>query len=209
MKRLIHIVSPMVAAALLMACGPSTGSADNAALAEVAQAAARGEDRVSPKELAEWLIEERQDFVLIDVRSTDDFAQGAIADATNTPLARLVTAEEMAALPDNRKIVVYSNGSENAAKAAVMLRLAGYDARLLAGGYNAWHAQVLNPDIPLAEVRGESLQISEQRAYACYFVGERSGASARPEDLAEPFVPPVFTEEEELEPPPVSGTESC
>ena len=209
MKRLIHIVSPMVAAALLMACGPSTGSADNAALAEVAQAAARGEDRVSPKELAEWLIEERQDFVLIDVRSTDDFAQGAIADATNTPLARLVTAEEMAALPDSRKIVVYSNGSENAAKAAVMLRLAGYDARLLAGGYNAWHAQVLNPDIPLAEVRGESLQISEQRAYACYFVGERSGASARPEDLAEPFVPPVFTEEEELEPPPVSGTESC
>lgn len=209
MKRLIRNVSPMVAAALLMACGPSTGSADNAALADVAQAAARGEDRVSPKELAEWLIEERQDFVLIDVRSGEDFAQGAIADATNTPLARLVTPEAMADLPADRKVIVYSNGSENAAKATVMLRLAGYDARLLAGGYNAWHAQVLNPDIPLAEVSGESLQVSEQRAYACYFVGERSGAAARSEDLAEPFVPPVFTEEEELEPPPVSGSESC
>lgn len=209
MKRLIRNVSPMVAATLLTACGPSTGSADNAALADVAQAAARGEDRVSPKELAEWLIEERQDFVLIDVRSGEDFAQGAIADATNTPLARLVTPEAMADLPADRKVIVYSNGSENAAKATVMLRLAGYDARLLAGGYNAWHAQVLNPDIPLAEVSGESLQVSEQRAYACYFVGERSGAAARSEDLAEPFVPPVFTEEEELEPPPVSGSESC
>ena len=209
MKKLIHTLGPMVAAALLTACGPSTGSADNPALAEVAQAAARGEDRVSPRELAEWLIEGRQDFVLVDIRATEDFAQGAIADATNTPLARLVTAEEMAALPHDRKIVVYSNGSENAAKASVMLRLAGYDARLLAGGYNAWHAQVLNPDIALAEVSGETLQVSEQRAFACYFVGERSGAAARPDDLAEPFVPPVYTEEEELEPPPVSGSESC
>ncbi len=208
MKMFIRTLSPMVAAALLTACGPSTGSAENSALAEVAQAAARGEDRVSPKELAEWLIEERQDFVLVDVRSSDDFARGAIADATNTPLARLVTAEAMAGLPTDRKVIVYSNGSENAAKAAVMLRLAGYDARLLAGGYNAWHADVLNPDIPLAEVRGESLQVSEQRAFACYFVGERSG-TARPDDMAEPFVPPVFTEEEELELPPVSGSESC
>ncbi len=209
MKTLIRIVSPMVAAALLTACGPSTGSADNAALAEVAQAAARGQDRVSPKELAEWLIEERQDFVLIDVRSAEDFERGSIADAANTPLARLVTPEEMAALPADRKVVVYSNGSENAAKASVMLRLAGYDARLLAGGYNAWHAQVLNPDIPLAEVSGESLQVSEQRVFACYFVGERSGSAQRPDDVTEPFVPPVYTEEEELELPPVSGSEAC
>ena len=209
MKKLVRTLSSMIAAALMTACGPSTGSADNLALAEVAQAAARGDDRVAPSVLGEWLIEGRRDFVLIDVRSAEDFAQGAISDARNVPLARLVTAEVIASLPDDRKVIVYSNGSENAAKAAVMLRLAGLDARLLAGGYNAWHAQVLNPDIPLSEVSGESLQVSEQRAFACYFVGERSGASARPDDLAEPFVPPVFTEEEDLEPPPVSGSESC
>ena len=85
MNKLIRTLSPLsaiVAAAVLTACGPSTGSADNSALAEVAQAAARGEDRVSPKELAEWLIEERRDFVLIDVRSSEDFERGSIADAT-------------------------------------------------------------------------------------------------------------------------------
>jgi rhodanese-related sulfurtransferase len=200
----------IVATALLAACGQPPEPETRVSFMDVAQSAARQEDRVSVEQLAEWLIEERQDFVLIDVRSQDEYTKGRIHEARNIPLAELVGEETLAGLPSDRKVVVYSNGSENAAKAVTMLRLAGLDAHLVTGGYNAWHERILNPDIPAEEIDGESPQVSAQRAYACYFVGDRGeGAGQRGEQ--KPFEPPVFTEEEDTELPelPPVGEESC
>ena len=195
--------------AFIAACGPSNES--QVSLADVAQAAARQDDRESVEDLAAWLVEGRADFKLIDVRTPDDFAKGRIGDAENIPIAQIVTEDVLSQLPTDRMVIVYSNGSENAAKATVMLRLAGIDAHLLTGGYNAWHERILNPDISAEELDGESLQVSEQRAYSCYFVGERSDlGDERDKRKKTPFVPPVFTEEEELAlPPPAAGEESC
>ena len=195
--------------ALVVACGPSDESA--VSLTEVARAAAQQDDRESVEDLANWLIEGRGDFKLIDVRAPEDFESGSIGDAENIPIAQIVSEDVLSRLPTDRMVIVYSNGSENAAKAAVLLRLSGIDAHLLAGGYNAWHKRILNPDISAEELDGESLQVSAQRAYSCYFVGERSGLGAkRKQQTSEPFVPPVFTEEEELTaPPPAAGEESC
>ena len=198
----------LIAAVTLTACGGSS-SGPQTSLVDVAQAAARQSDRVSVEDLANWLIEERKDFVLVDVRSAADFDKGRIGEAQNIGIAQLVTEEVLATLPRDRKIVVYSNGSENSAKAATLLRLAGFDARLVSGGYNAWHARILNPDISVEELDGESLQVSAQRAFACYFVGDRGAGSA--ERPAESFVPPVFNVEEEAddEPLPPAAEESC
>jgi len=187
----------------LAACGsPATPPVD---MVDVAQSAARKDDRVPVDELAHWIVEGRGDFEIIDVRTPADFDAGSIPDARNIPIAKLVTKEELAQLPRDRKVIVYSNGSENAAKAAVLLRLAGINAHLLVGGYNAWHERILNPDITAKEQDGETPDISEQRALACYFVGERSGAASRDSESSEPFVPPVFevpAEQAELPPPP-------
>ena len=192
------------------ACGQAPEPGTGISFTDVAQSAARQEDRVSVEQLAEWLIEERKDFVLIDVRSQERYSQGKIHEARNIPLAELVTEETMASLPADRKVVVYSNGSENAAKATTMLRLAGLDAHLVTGGYNAWHERILNPDIPAEELDGESPKVSAQRAYSCYFVGKR-GEGAAERDEKKPFVPPVFTEEEDEGLPdlPPVGEESC
>ena len=160
-------------------------------------------------ELATWLIEGRGDFTLVDVRMPDEYASGAIDEARNIPIAQLTAPESLASLPIDRKVVVYSNGSENAAKAAVMLRLSGINAHLLIGGYNAWHSRILNPEITAEAVDGESLQVSEQRAYACYFVGECSGATPASAPT-EPFTPPVFVESEpESAMPPPAAEEGC
>lgn len=195
------------ATALLAACGGS--SSNQASLVDVAQAAARASDRVSVEDLASWLIEERQDFVLIDIRPATEFDKGHIGEARNISIAQLLTDEALAELPTDRKVVVYSTGSENAAKASTLLRVAGVDAHVVTGGYNAWHQRILNPDISADELDGESPVVSAQRAYSCYFVGDRgAGSSERPEVE---FVPPVFTEEEleEMEPLPPAGQESC
>jgi rhodanese-related sulfurtransferase len=193
---------------ILGACGDP--QPPRAAAVDVAQAAAREEDRVSVEELAHWIVESRGDFALVDVRTPDDFEAGAIGDAVNIPIAQLVTDEALADLPTDRQVIVYSNGSENAAKATVLLRLAGINAKLLVGGYNAWNARILNPDISAMELDGESREITEQRALACYFVGERSGAASRDSGEAEPFVPPVFeVPPEEADVPPPPPEEGC
>lgn len=200
----------MATVLVLGACGQSRDGGEGATYLDVAQAAAREADRVSVEELAQWLIEERQDFELIDVRSPEDVEQGQIGEARNIPIVELVTSDGLASLPTDRKVVLYSNGSENGAKASVLLRLAGFDALVLTGGYNAWQQRILNPDIPLEELDGESLLVTEQRAFACYFVGERSGARAeRPELESVDFVPPVFEGEEELPPLPPATEEGC
>ena len=207
MNRTTRLTIVSVAAGLVAACGGS--SAPTTSLVDVAQAAARQSDRVDVHTLAGWIIEGRQDFVLVDVRAAADFGKGAIGEARHIPIAELVTEDTLATLPTDRKIVVYSNGSENGAKAATLLRIAGLDAHVVTGGYNAWHAHVLNPDITADEMDGESLRVSAQRAYSCYFVGDRGeGTAERPTTT---FVPPVFTEEEELddEPLPPAGEESC
>lgn len=198
---------PLSAAALLGACGGP--SSNQASLVDVAQAAARASDRVSVEDLASWLIEGRQDFVLIDIRPATEFDKGHIGEARNVPIAQLLTDEALAKLPTDRKVIVYSTGSENGAKASTLLRVAGVDAHVVTGGYNAWHQRILNPDISAEELDGESPVVSAQRAYSCYFVGDRgAGSSERPEVE---FVPPVFTEEEveEMAPLPPAGEESC
>jgi len=137
MELRLNTILLIAVAALLAACGQPPEPGTGVSFTDVAQSAARQEDRVSVEQLAEWLIEERQDFVLIDVRPQEDYAKGSIKDSRNIPLAELVADETITGLPTDRKVVVYSNGSENAAKATTMLRLAGLDAHLVTGGYNA------------------------------------------------------------------------
>ncbi|MGB5690229.1 MAG: rhodanese-like domain-containing protein [Woeseiaceae bacterium] len=207
MKKSLKATLLSLSVASVAACAPSGDTAPS--MLAIAQSAARQDDRASVEELATWLIEGRSDFMLIDVRAPEDYESGKIGDAENIPIAQIVSADTLARLPTDRMLLVYSNGSENAAKAAVLLRLAGFDAHLLVGGYTAWHERILNPDISAEALDGESLQVAEQRAYSCYFVGERSDAAQfQRSDSSEVFVPPVIEEMDEFEdlpPPPAEG----
>lgn len=180
---------------LLSGCqepSPDTATRNEPGFETVAQAAARGEDRVSPDELARWIIEERKDFVLVDVRDDEAQRAGAIEGSRHLPMTELVSGAMLETLPTDRKIVLYSTGSENAAKAAVMLRLTGRDARLLTGGYNFWAQRVLNPDIPVSAADDELPEVAERRAIYCYFAGKTAPSEAPPAP-SEPvgYVPPV------------------
>ncbi len=175
--------------------GPKPASGDRN-FDQVAQAVARRNDRVSADELAGWIIQGKKDFVLIDVRSPTDYANGHIDGARNLPVPELISPEQMKTLPKDRRVIVYSQVSETAAQAAVLLRLAGYHADLLLGGYNFWTQHVLNPNIPAAQADEESQSGAERQAIACYFVGGNKLAQAAPPPPPPPkpaFVPPVST----------------
>ena len=157
----------LVTAGVVAGC--SDKAFDLASLESAAQAASKKEDRVTIEQMADWIISNKQDFRLLDIRSEKEFDQGHIEAAENIPLASLTLPDTLQALPRERKLVVYSNGSEQAAKANIILRVAGFDAYLLLGGYNHWQEHILNPDIPAEAADGEMPEQALKRAISCYF----------------------------------------
>ena len=139
--------------------------------ASLAQMAAAGDDHVTVQELSDWLIKDRRDFELVDIRETREFDVAHIEGARHIPLAALLSEQALSSLPVGRTIVVYSNGSAHAAQAALLLRLAGREALALLGGYNYWHAYLNDPEkAGVAEM--DAAQRAQYQAVACYFAGE-------------------------------------
>jgi rhodanese-related sulfurtransferase len=190
------MVATGLIAGTLGVVGCDQGSRASAeAFTQVARAIVRKEDRVTGDELAHWIIEDRKDFVLIDIRPKEDFDAGHIDTARHVPLIDLVKDETLESLPADRRIVLYSNGTENAAQAVVMLRLAGRNAYSLLGGSNLWNRHILDPDL-VANTDEEVLEVRERQAIACYFAGNyKTGADlpsgAEQPMTSAPFMPPV------------------
>jgi len=209
MRRRLYKPLPLwlLAGLLLTACGDDDRLSQQQvhSFQQVAQIVARQEDRVPVDDLARWLIEGRKDFVLVDVRPAADYEKGHIEGAQNLLLTELVTPEKLEGLPTDRKLIVYSQGSEVAGQAVVLLRLAGYDASLLLGGYNFWAQHVLNPDISPTRADGEYPAVPEQQAIACYFVGGDKTAQAPRKPVVPAFVPPVSPPAATLPPPSHEG----
>jgi rhodanese-related sulfurtransferase len=103
---------------------------------------------LTPAEAAE-LIEAGAE--LIDVRRPYEFEGGRIAGARNLEMNELSAhAEE---LPRDRRIVFYCRSGNRSSMAAEAFRQAGYDARHLAGGLEAWRADGRPLDPENGEVR--------------------------------------------------------
>ena len=147
----------------------------------VAASIVRQEDRVTADQLARWIAEETHDLVIVDVRAESEFTAGHIKGSLNISLPELVSDEGRKKLSKSETVVVYSNGSEYAAKAAIMLRLADVQASFLLGGYNHWGQYILNPEEGADnQVDGELLTYKERRALSCSFCGPEAVAGYSP-----------------------------
>jgi rhodanese-related sulfurtransferase len=89
---------------------------------------------MSPQQAAELIREE--DAQLVDVREPYEHEAGRIAGAVHIELERLPS--EADALARDRPIVFYCRSGSRSALAAQAFAGAGYDARNLDGGLEAW-----------------------------------------------------------------------
>lgn len=62
---------------------------------------------------------------LLDVRTPEEFAERHLARAINVPVQ--VLASQLAAVPKDKPVVVYCRSGSRSARAAAILRGAGYD----------------------------------------------------------------------------------
>ena len=82
----------------------------------------------------------RQEFVIIDVRESDELAQGAIEGSIHMPLGAVIRNAKKGKLEDlkSKKICTHCSGGYRGNMAAEELNKAGFQAVNLEGGFEAW-----------------------------------------------------------------------
>ena len=143
-------------------------------------------DHVQPVELAQWILEKRTDYQLVDLRDPWEFDDYHIPTAVNIPLSQLFTTENLAKLERGKKIVVYGLGAGHPAQTQLLLTMKGYNALSLKEGITAWWDQVMTPQ----SLRGEAPQpagYQQSRALRENFMGGPGGA--KKSGAAAPAIP--------------------
>jgi rhodanese-related sulfurtransferase len=102
-------------------------------------------DHVTAGELAQWLVEKRTDYQLIDIRLAWQYDDYHIPTAINIPLAELFQPEGLKKLERTKKIVVYGLGAGHAAETQLLLSMKSYNALSLKEGISAWWNDVITP----------------------------------------------------------------
>jgi rhodanese-related sulfurtransferase len=102
-------------------------------------------DKITAKDLAE----KKADFVLIDVRETDEIDEdggGTIEGAVNIPLGQLIRKGRQGELDDlkGKTICTYCNGGYRGNIGADELNKKGFRAVTIDGGYAAWKEEKKN-----------------------------------------------------------------
>lgn len=148
-------------------------------------------DHITPLELADWVIKEKADWRLVDLRTAQDYGAYHIPGAENVELALLGSA----ALPRNETLVLYSEGGIHAAQAWLLLKARGYPSVLsLKGGLDGWKDEVLFPEPPDRPGPKEAARLERLRAVSRFFGGQPRTAghasSAVPMELPKVAPPP-------------------
>jgi rhodanese-related sulfurtransferase len=157
----------------------------------VARSIARGEDQVQVPDLARRIIEDRRDFVLIDLRSASAFEAEHIPGARSMTLTEVLQPDTARSIARGRTLILYDAGATEAAQAAALLRVAGVDAQSLRGGFKVWLRYTLDPESEL-EDHADMPGPAERAAVACYFHGDylpTAGIPVQPAVTA--YTPPL------------------
>jgi rhodanese-related sulfurtransferase len=75
---------------------------------------------------------------ILSIRAADIYALGHIPGAVNIPMAEVFKPENLARLPQDKKIVVYCYTGHTGSRVAALLNLCGYDASNLKWGMTGW-----------------------------------------------------------------------
>ena len=145
-------------------------------------------DYVSAEDLADWIIQGRGDYRLIDVREAVDYAEYHIPTAEPVSLATL---------PDyplwrTEQIVLYSDGGIHAAQTWFLLRANGYQAVYTVwGGLDAWKDEVLFPSLRETATPEEQTAFERRRVVAEHFGGAPRSGVAADEGLSAVVLPTI------------------
>lgn len=153
----------------LFAGNPYGGNSIKVNEKELALSTVNNSDKVSVTDLADWIIQGKADFELVDLRSEAKYNEYAIPNAQCIPLIQLPESE----LLRNQKIIFYSDDDVASSQAWFILKSKGYKGvYILDGGLNAWKEKVLFPKAPSSGSQTEMAQFDKMKEVSKFFGGQ-------------------------------------
>lgn len=133
-------------------------------------------DHVTVQDLADWIIQAKMDFKLIDIRTEQEYNEYHIPNSENITMTSL----EKADIQKSEKIVIYSEGGIHSAQAWMLLKAKGYKGvYILFGGLEDWKDQILFPKLPETATPDQVAKFEKTKEISKFFGGTPSvGGSA-------------------------------
>jgi rhodanese-related sulfurtransferase len=170
---------------------PYKGSHYNINSQELALITGNAVDHVKVEELADWIIQGKSDFRLIDLRTEKEFTEYHIPGAENIPMQTL----DKANLQKNEKIILYSEGGIHSAQGWMVLRAKDYKGvYILFGGLEEWNEKILFPKIPENPTPEQLLAFDKIKEVSKFFGGtSKTGSSAEIKETPKVQAPKLET----------------
>ena len=131
-------------------------------------------DKISVTDLADWIIKNKADFELVDLRDENKFNEYSIPVAQNIPLPQLASSD----LLRNQKIILFSDDNVASSQAWFLLKSKNYKGvYILDGGLIAWKDKVLFPKAPVNGTKDELAEFEKMKEVAKYFGGQAQSDS--------------------------------
>lgn len=175
----LGLLLALLGAGALVIGNPGKGASVTLDPQELARIVQTETDHVAPEELADWIVQGKTDFRLLDLRSAEEFNAYHIPGAENVAITGLADY----GLQRNERIILYSEGGIHSAQAWFLLKAKEYrGVYLLRGGLEGWKDEVLFPRIPDSPTPEQAASFEKKRNVSKFFGGTPSaGGSALPE----------------------------
>lgn len=158
---------------------------------ELALSTIKDQDKITPSTLADWLIKDKLDFTLVDLRPEKEFAEYSIPGSVNVRMEDLLNSD----LKRNQKLLIYGNDDISSAQAWFILKSSDYKGvSILSGGLNSWKNEILYPKRNLNLTPDDSIKFEKIKEVSLHFGGtpqiQMSGSLTNIEVTSAPKVVP-------------------
>ena len=135
---------------------------------ELSLSTIKDQDKISVITLADWLIKDKLDFTLVDLRPEKEFAEYTIPGSVNIRMEDLLNSD----LKRNQKILLYGNDDISSAQAWFILKSSDYKGvYILNGGLNSWKNEILFPKRSVNLSPEDSIKFEKIKEVSLHFGG--------------------------------------
>lgn len=169
LNKRLALVALLLGLIALFAGNPYGGTTIKVNEKDIALSTVGNSDKVSVTDLADWIIKNKSDFELVDLRSEEKFNEYSIPNAKCIPLPQISSSD----LRRNQKIIFYSDDDIASSQAWFILKSKNYNGvYILDGGLNAWKEKILFPKTPVNGSKEDIAQFEKMKEVAKYFGGQ-------------------------------------
>lgn len=169
LKYKLALIAVLLGFVALFAGDPYSGTSVKINVKDVALSTVKNSDKINPTDLADWIIQGKADYILVDLRSSDKYSEYTLPEAENIPLVELPNAD----LLRNQKIILFSDDEVVAAQGWFILKAKKYNSvYILEGGLNGWKEKVVFPKVPANPSKDDLAKLEKKKAVAQYFGGD-------------------------------------